>query len=59
MDRAAPKLVPVHGGWAALGDYWAVFGETQEEAIERFRQAEELHELIANRKDSESGERSA
>jgi len=51
MDRAEPKLIHVKVGWAAVGDYWAVFGETQEEAIERFKKAEELHDLIANRKE--------
>ena len=51
MDRAKPKLVEVRMGWAALGDYWAVIGATQEEAIEKFREAEERHEMIANRKE--------
>ena len=56
MDKAEPKIVQVKVGWAALGNYWAVFGATREEAIEKFREAEERHKMIASRKESTTHE---
>ena len=44
-----PRLVEVKNGWAAVGDYWAVFGNTVEDATSKFREAERKHEEIANR----------
>ena len=41
-----PTLMPIKGGWAALGDGWAVFGESKDDAIEKFRQAESQHDLL-------------
>jgi hypothetical protein len=34
-----PKLVKVWVGWAAVGDGWAVYAPTMQEAINRFRAA--------------------
>ena len=45
-DAGCLKLVQVRVGWAAVGDSWAVFGATQEEAIERFGEAEERHKRL-------------
>lgn len=44
-----PKLIEVKGGWAAVADWWAVFGATKEEALEKFREAEERHKVIYSR----------
>lgn len=44
-----PTLVPIRGGWAALGVGWAVFGETQEQAAGRFLEAERKHREIMER----------
>ena len=38
-----PRMEPIKNGWAALGKGWAVHGRTQEEALERFKQAQERH----------------
>ena len=46
---SAPIFVPIRGGWAALGIGWAVFGETQEQAADRFREAEHKHREIMER----------
>lgn len=43
------KLERVKGGWAAVGDGWAVFGATEDEAAERFAEAEHKHEEIDER----------
>ena len=50
-----PNLVEVRKGWAAVGDYWAVFGDTEEDAIAKFREAERKHEEIAKRQPSQNG----
>ena len=42
-----PELIEVRNGWAAVGDYWAVFGHSKEEAIHKFRKAEQKHKEIA------------
>lgn len=44
-----PILMPIKGGWAALGDGWAVFGESKDDAIKKFRQAESRHGLLNQR----------
>ena len=44
-----PQLYPIKGGWAALGHGWTVFGESKEEAVRRFGEAERLHEEIQGR----------
>jgi len=49
-----PRLVKVKNGWAAVGDYWAVFGNTEEDAVSKFRKAEQKHEEIAKRQPSPS-----
>jgi hypothetical protein len=42
-----PILYQIYGGkWAASGDGWAVHGNTQEEAIENYRKAEQRHQEI-------------
>ena len=43
---AEPNLVKIKVGWAAKGDGWAVHAATREEAIQRFHEAERLHEQI-------------
>jgi hypothetical protein len=40
------KLVQVRVGWAAVGDGWAVFGSSEEEATLRFEEAERKHQEI-------------
>ena len=49
-----PKLVEVKNGWAAVGDYWAVFGATKEDALRKFREAEQRHQEIAKRRPPEN-----
>ena len=41
-----PVLTPIKGGWAAHGECWAVHGRTPEEAIRKFREAEQRHQEI-------------
>ena len=41
--EAEPQLYEVKGGWHAAGRGWAVFGETREQAIERFHEAVAKH----------------
>ena len=45
----SPDLRPIKGGWAALGPDWAVFGESKEEAVRRYGEAERLHKEIQSR----------
>jgi hypothetical protein len=40
------RLEQIHGGWAAVGDGWAVFGVSEEEATLRFEEAERKHREI-------------
>jgi hypothetical protein len=40
------RLEQIHGGWAAVGDGWAVFGSSKEEATLRFEEAERKHSEI-------------
>lgn len=43
-----PTLVEVKGGWHAVGDGWAVFGQTKQEALARYEEAERKHaEILA------------
>ena len=49
VGEAEPVLRAIKGGWAASGTGWAVHGASQEEALERFRRAQELHRVIAVR----------
>ena len=43
-----PALYPVHGGWHAAGDGWAVFGKTLEEAKENYWKAlQRRREILA------------
>jgi len=37
---------PIKGGWAVLGDGWAVHGETEEEAVRLYHEAIERHKEI-------------
>ena len=46
-----PRLGEIKGGWAAYGDGWAVHGATKEEALKRYREAEERHREIDARPD--------
>ena len=32
-----PKLVEVKNGWPAVGDYWAVFGNTMDDLLQLHR----------------------
>ena len=41
-----PELFPIANGWAAYGDGWAVHGATREEAIEKYRKAEQRRREI-------------
>jgi hypothetical protein len=43
------RLMQVKNGWAALGDGWAVFAPTEEEAVRRFTEAEHKHREIDER----------
>jgi hypothetical protein len=43
------QLTEIKGGWAAVGRGWAVFGETREEALQRYREAELKHEELRHR----------
>ncbi len=45
-EESKPRLVRIKGGWAALGKDWAVFGASEEEAIQHFRDAAHLHAEI-------------
>ena len=48
-----PRLVEIKDGWAALGEGWAVFGATPDDALERYVAADEKHaELRARPVDS-------
>lgn len=38
-----PRLVEIKDGWAALGEGWAVFGETPDDARKRYVAADEKH----------------
>jgi hypothetical protein len=40
------RLERVREGWAAIGDGWAVFAPSKEEAEARFIEAERKHEEI-------------
>lgn len=44
-----PALRPIKAGWAAYGDGWAVHGETEHEALERYAAAERKHAEIEAR----------
>jgi hypothetical protein len=44
-----PRLSEIVNGWAAIGDGWAVRGATREEAVRKFREAEERHRRIMAR----------
>lgn len=39
----------VNGQWVAHGNGWAVWGDTQEEALQIYWKAVELHQAIAKR----------
>ena len=42
-QRENVDVRPVKGGWAALGDGWAVHGETVEEAVRLYHEAVKRH----------------
>jgi hypothetical protein len=48
MERGRQSLDvrPIKGGWAALGDGWAVHGKTKEEAVRLYHEAIERHKEI-------------
>ena len=50
-----PDLRKIKGGWAALGDGWAVHGATREEAVQRYYTAAELRVEISQRPDPTAG----
>lgn len=37
----------VKGGWAAIGNGWAVHADTQERALEKYLEREEYYDLLA------------
>lgn len=43
------RLEQVKGGWAAVGDGWAVIAPTEDEAAELFAAAERKHREIDER----------
>ena len=43
------RFVAIKNGWAAVGDGWAVFGATKEEAEEKYHSAEVVHAKIMAR----------
>jgi hypothetical protein len=45
-DREYPNLRSIKGGWAALGEGWAVHGMTKEEAVTLYHEAVERHKEI-------------
>jgi hypothetical protein len=46
QESREPSLKPIFKGWAAQGDGWAVHGRTQEEALEKYRKAEQRRREI-------------
>lgn len=44
-----PKIVPIKGGWLAVGRGWAVVGTSPEEARAAYEMAEHRHEQIDGR----------
>lgn len=46
------RLERVREGWAAIGDGWAVFAPTEDEAKDRFAEAERKHREIDAREAS-------
>ena len=44
-----PELVGIKGGWAAVGLDWAVFGETKDDALRKYHDAEAQHTEISKR----------
>ncbi len=46
---AKPKVVSVRAGWAAIGDGWAVFAKSRDEALAAFAAATRKHEELAGR----------
>ena len=46
-EQQEPRLVQqIYDGWQAHGDGWAVYGATQEEAIENYWKAVQRHKEI-------------
>lgn len=43
------RLIGIKGGWAALGQGWAVFGESKSDALAKYRDAMRRHESILSR----------
>jgi hypothetical protein len=50
-------LVEVKGGWHAVGDGWAVFGQSKQEALARYEEAERQHAEILARDSGDVVER--
>jgi hypothetical protein len=48
LERTEEQLYPkpIKGGWAVLGDGWAVHGETKEKAVRLYHEAIERHKEI-------------
>lgn len=46
-----PDIREIKGGWAALGDGWAVHARTKDEAIRRYNSAVEKRTEISRRPD--------
>ena len=44
-----PILTQAKNGWLARGDGWAVHGASQEEAVQKFEEAERRHQEIEAR----------
>ncbi len=52
-----PQLTPIKDGWAAFGEGWTVHGATKDEALRKFREAEERYRQIDARSEPQCGER--
>jgi hypothetical protein len=44
-----PAIMKIKNGWAALSDRWGVHGRTQEEALQKYHEAEAKHREIDQR----------
>lgn len=47
-----PAIVGIKGGWAAVGSDWAVFAESKQEALARWRDALARHGVMQAREES-------
>ena len=50
--ESKPKVVGIKGGWAAVGSDWAVFAESKQEALAKWRDALARHGVMQAREES-------